>query len=198
MRFVSLAAVAALACTHNATAQPKPDACRAQIPGSVGQLMAQKFPQHRLPLVADADPDVVQFEMSKGNNGCIVVAKGDFNGDKRTDFAVGLTPTTAKPPVVAVALSHGTTWDVSTVESWVDHAQRLYVERARPRLFKQFEGFDAAPQRGTNEREALRCRTDAVIVGATESTGIAYCHVNNQWLYVWISERLRALRDLRG
>jgi hypothetical protein len=43
-------------------------------------------------------------------------------------------------------------------------------------------------QPSQNERQSLRCGTDALQVGATESTGIAYCHVNNRRLYVWVSD----------
>ena len=77
------------------------------MPPVVARLIAQRFPEHRLPLVSDSDPDIVKFEKDKGNSGCIVVAEGDFNGDKKKDFAIGLTPTTAKYPTLAIALSSG-------------------------------------------------------------------------------------------
>jgi hypothetical protein len=139
-RLLVLAAIIFLVPTASG-AQGKPDACRTQIPAAIAELLNQKFPQHRLPLVTDRDSDEIEFNVAKGRSSCILVATGDFNGDKKKDLAIGLTPTTGKVPIVAVALSEANRWTLSTVESWVEIPQRLYVSRAAPGLFKRFEGL---------------------------------------------------------
>jgi hypothetical protein len=186
MRLLVLAAVVVVASACDADAQSAPDACRVQIPESITRLMTQKFPQYRLPLVTDSSPDNIQFNIADGGSGCLFVTGGDFNGDKRKDFVVGLIPKTGHVPVVAVGLSQGSSWTLSTVISRVDIPASLYVTRVPPGSFKRSEALNSRLER--DERRSLRCRNDAVIVGATESTGIVYCYINNRWLYVWVSD----------
>jgi hypothetical protein len=83
-----------------------------------------------------------------------------------------------------VAFAQADRWQVSTIQGWTDDISRQYVGSAPPGVHtRAVEG----PLRH-NERRSLRCRSAAVIVGATESTGIAYCYIHSQWLYVWFSD----------
>jgi hypothetical protein len=68
-------------------------------------------------------------------------------------------------------------------------------ERCLPRQMlssRCYKGLDSrvcCERRATgSERQELRCRHDAVVVGATESTGIAYCYTNKRWLHVRVSD----------
>jgi hypothetical protein len=136
--------------------------------------------------VADNLSEDVRFSLERGGNGCLLVASGDFDGDGRQDVAVGLPPNTSNVPVVAVAFARTSTWAITTVKSWVDGPKRLYVSAVPPGVHKRTESLDGPLE--PSERQELRCRHDAVVVGATESTGIAYCYTNKRWLYVWVSD----------
>ena len=186
MKWLILSAVVKFALLSTAEAQPAPDACRSQIPDTLRQALQQRFPKHDLPQVSDSLAEDVQFDRSKGGNGCILLKRADFDGDGREDFAIGLAPQANRVPLVVVALSRDRSWAISTIRSWVDNISRLYVSSAAPGLLKRTEALDGPVE--PDERTSLRCDQTAVIVGATESTGIAYCYVKTRWLYVWISD----------
>jgi hypothetical protein len=181
-----IAIVLGLAHSVAADGQTVVDACRAKIPPSVGQALTQRFPAYRLPFVTDSLGEDSDFDRANGGNGCLLVASGDFDGDGQKDFAVGLTPKRAKVPLVAVVLSRKNAWLMSTVKSWVDAPMRLYVTTAPPGVYTRTEALDG-PLKPT-ERQSLRCTHAAVVVGATESTGIVYCYANKRWLHVWVSD----------
>jgi hypothetical protein len=167
-------------------AQERADACLAQVAPAVARLLTQRLPTYRLAHATDSTAENVRYDKADGGTGCLFVATGDFNGDRAKDFAVALIPITGKVPVVAVALSQKGSWRIDTLKSWVDETAQLYVSSLRPGLLKRSGAVEGHLDQ--NERRSLRCVTDALQVGATESTGIAYCHVNNRWLYVWVSD----------
>jgi len=180
------AIVLAIAFSVAADGQAVADACRATIPSSVGRALSQRFPAYRLPFVTDSLDEDTAFDRNNGGNGCLLVARADFDGDNQKDFAVGLTPKSGNVPLVAVALSRKNEWLFSTVKSWVDVPMRLYVTSAPPGVHTRTEALDGPLE--PTERQSLRCSHAAVIVGATESTAIAYCYANKRWLHVWVSD----------
>jgi len=115
------------------------------------------------------------------------VTSGDFDGDGVKDFAVGLIRKDGKQPIVAVALARNGTWLISALKSWVDDPIRLYVKTVPSGIHRRTEASNIGPLAPT-ERELLRCNHPAVIVGATESTGVVYCYISKRWLYVWVSD----------
>jgi hypothetical protein len=186
MRLLVVAILLGLAQSVSAWAEDVPDACRAKIPPSVARTLTQRFPAYRLPVVTDNMNEDVRFSLAHGGDGCLLVASGDFDGDGHQDFAVGLPPNKGNVPIVAVAFARVTTWAITTVKSWVDGPMRLYVSAVPPGVHKRTGSLDVPLK--PSERQVLRCRHDAVEVGATESTGVAYCYTNKQWLYVWVSD----------
>jgi hypothetical protein len=186
MKWLILTAAGGLAVLSAAEAQPRLDACRNQIPVTLRQALQQKFPRHDLPQVSDTLAEDVRFDRSRGGDGCILVERADFDGDGREDLAIGLAAQARRAPLVVVALARGRSWALSTIRSWVDDISRLYVSSSPAGLLKRTEALDGPVER--DERTSLQCDHTAVVVGATESTGIAYCFVQNRWLYVWISD----------
>ena len=185
MRWLILSAVLSVAVPSIARAQSA-DACQSQVPLSLSRVLKQRFPQYHVPSVSDSLAEDVQFNRTRGGNGCLLVNRADFDGDGREDVTVGLKPNAGRAPLVVVALVRDRGWSISTIRSWVDDIDRLYISSAPPGLHKRTESLDGPLQ--PNERQSLRCDRAAVIVGATESTGIAYCYVNARWLHVWISD----------
>jgi hypothetical protein len=145
-----------------------------------------RFSGYRLPLMTDNLDEDVRFAAANGGDGCLSVASGDFDGDGDRDFAVGLTPTSEVVPLVAVALSRGDGWHLSTLRSWVDDRERLYVAAVPSGVYTRTDSLDTPLERGETER--LRCRHAAIEVGATESSAIVYCYANKRWTYVWVSD----------
>lgn len=157
------------------------------MPNDLAALLADRFPQFRLPLISDSLPEDIDYQRAHGGNGCLLVAKADLDGDRVDDFAVGLAPVAGEGAALVVfALRRGDEWFVSPVHDGVPHINRLYLGSVPPKRWKRTEILDG-PVHG-NERKSLRCAHNGVVLGATESTGIVYCYVNRQWLYVWVSD----------
>jgi hypothetical protein len=169
-----------------ADAQGVSDACREEIPQSVGRALTQQFSAYRLPFLTDSLEEDVDFARKNRGKECLLVASADFDGDGHKDFVVGMTPTRGDVPIVAVALSRKNAWLVSSVDSWVDGPMRLYVSTVPAGVHRRSEALDGPLE--SDERQSLRCRHAGVVVGATESTGIVYCYANKRWLYVWVSD----------
>ncbi len=166
--------------------QPIGDPCRKQIPHELGLALERRFPQNRLPLLSDSGREDVQYNQTRGGTGCLLVARADFDGDGREDAAVGLPSRASRSPRVAVALRRDAGWAISTLRDFVDDVGRLYVDSVPPGKYTRAVELDSPLE--PNERESLRCDHAAVVVGATESTGIANCYVKGRWLYVWFSD----------
>ncbi len=186
MRWLMLTAALGLTLPSRAPSQPTGDACRNQIPQALGVALQHRFPKRHLPSVSDSSREDVQSNQARGGSGCLLVARADFDGDGREDIAIGLPPRTGRAPLVAVALKRDPGWTVSTIRSWVNDIGSLYVDSAPPGMHHRNASLDVPLKQ--NERESLRCDHAAVVVGATESTGIANCYVKGRWLYVWVTD----------
>ena len=172
--------------TNGAVSESKADACRGHIPPTLGESLRRRFPEHHLPSTSDSLAEDVQFDKTRGGDGCLLVEVADFDGDGRQDLVVGLPSDKGGVPVVAVALARGRDWSISAIQSWVDVTERLYVRSAPAGTHSRTSALDRRLQ--PDERKSLKCDNAAVIVGATESTTIAYCYLNHRWLYVWVSD----------
>ena len=186
MYWLMSSALLALTLVSRVPAQPTSDACRSQIPEGLGQALQRHFPERRLPSVSDSSSEDVQSDRTGGGDGCLLVQRDDFDGDGRKDIAAGLPPRAGRAPVVAVALKRDRGWAISTIRAWVDDISRLYVASAPPGIHRRTVALDRPLS--PNERKSLRCDHVAVVVGAIESTAIAYCYVHGRWLYVWVSD----------
>jgi len=183
MFLLTLAILVGLGQAGRAEADRAADTCRAKIPSPLARVLTHRFPAYRLPLVTDNLNEDVRSNLAQGGDGCLLVATGDFDGDRRQDLAIGLPPKDGNVPIVAVAFARTSTWAVTTVKSWVNVPMRLYVAAVPPGVHNRTGSADSPLQ--PSERETLRCDHPGVIVGATESTGFVYCYTNKRWLYVW-------------
>jgi len=172
MKVLLLAAVLMLTSGHALAA----DACAAQIPRSLKVAIAKSYPKFRLPVATDNMPEDIDWSLKNGGKGCLGVAKADFDGDGKTDFVLGLTALDGSGGTVVVALARGSGWKVETLRAWPQYRDRLYVGTDKPGEYERTEALDGPLEPG--ERERLKCKHSAVVFGATESTGVAYC-LNN-------------------
>jgi hypothetical protein len=103
MHWLMLSALLELTLPSKVSSQPTSDACRSQIPEVLGQALQRRFPERRLPSVSDSGGEDVQFDRTRGGNGCLLVKRADFDGDGREDITVGLaTALTQADPTLAL------------------------------------------------------------------------------------------------
>src|SRR5690349_21051116 len=88
----------------SANAQPRGDACQAQIPRSLSRALAAAFPGYRTPLEYDNAPEDMRANLSQGGTGCLGVAIGDFTGDNKKEYLIGLTSVKGVKGMVVIAL----------------------------------------------------------------------------------------------
>jgi hypothetical protein len=170
MRWLVLTAALGLTLPSRAPAQPTGDACRNQIPRALGLALQRQFPKRHLPSVSDSSREDVQSNQTRGGNGCLLVARADFDGDGREDIAIGLPPRAGRAPLVAVALKRDPGWTVSTIRSWVNDIGRLYVDSAPPGIHHRVTSLDVPLKQ--NERESLRCDHAAVALEQPSPQGL--------------------------
>ncbi len=164
-----------------------PDVCEQKVPASLRRTLGLKFPGFRLPRLADQSRDASQFNKRAGGDGCVTVAMGDFDGDGRRDIAVLLVNPESHAVRLVVALRRDSDWAVSSLPTWCGRIDTCYVETAKPGVFKRSEALDT-PLSPPDERDQIASRTENVMTGTIESTGIVYVYTNGTWPYVWVSD----------
>ena len=163
------------------------DSCQSQIPKSLEVAVRVNFSGYRTPFETDNSPADVQFNKSNNGTGCLGVAVADFDGDKKTDYLLGLTAIKGKNGLAVIALSKASGWRFYKIRSWAEDArERQYVEIVKPGIYKRTESLDVALERG--ERNAMRCLSYGALVGSVESTGVVYCKAKDKWFHVWVSD----------
>lgn len=166
-------------------AQPKE--CAEILNQNLVKLLAEKFPDYRVPQLADLEQQYIDFELSEGRNGCYAVAQGDFNGDHRQDFAIWLTAIKGKSLRLVVALQQEKSWTVDEIPAFCENVKYCYVKPEKPGTYVRTNALDSPPTR-RDERVKLSSKTTSVMAGKWESTGIVYVYSEGHWNYVWASD----------
>ena len=78
-------------------------------------------------------------------------------------------------------------YDSSRARRCTCRISACYVETVKPGLFKRTESPDI-PLSSPDERDQLRSRTESVLSGTVEATGIVYVHSGEKWHYVWVED----------
>jgi hypothetical protein len=164
------------------------DVCEKRVPESLRKEIANSFPTYRIAISTDqrsTDEEWNRINYREGT--CPTVAGGDFDGDKRSDFALYLVEKEAATPKLVAALSRGHGWSISELPQWNEHIIGSYVERAKPGLYRHTESFDFKPT-DAYEREQLVLKNGGIAAGRVEATRVIYAYEGGHWLYVWVSD----------
>ena len=169
-----------------AGAGPRTDSCSKSVPQSLASAAKLAFPGYRMPREIDNLPEDIKYNRRHGGSGCLGVAAADLNGDSRRDYVLGLAAKTGAEGLAVIALSDKEGWKFQKIRSWTEDTRaRMYVSTVKPGKHERTASRDGPLEVG--ERESIQCPRRGALVGATESTGIVYCYINNQWPYVWVS-----------
>jgi hypothetical protein len=178
-----IAVAALLLAGATASAQPRPDTCQAQIPGSLANALRSAFPGYRTPLETDNAPDDIEYSRRHGGNGCLGVAIADLTGEGKKDYVVGLSAVKGSAGLAVVALPRTGGWRFQRIQSPVENARYLqYVDVAEPGRYDRKGGISTPLQAG--ESQSIDCPHWVARVGAVGATGVVYCYQQGRWSYV--------------
>jgi hypothetical protein len=163
------------------------DSCEQKVPASLKRLLSSKFPGFRPARLTDQAGDATEVNKHSGGDGCITVAAGDFDGDGQKDVALLLTSPKSDVVRLVVALHRAASWAIYRLPTWCGPVGACYVQTAKPGLFKRSEALDT-PLSPPDERNQSESRTESIISGTVEATGIVYVYTNGNWHYVWVSD----------
>ena len=163
------------------------DRCQPLVPPGLARQIATSYPGHRLPRGGDQDTYNVQYNLKQGGSGCLGVASGDFDGDKRRDVALLLAAKEQPGGLVIVALRRGTQWLLELVETVKDPINRQYVGTVEPGEYGPGPFWGESPPE-PNEMEVIKSSTEGVVTGMLESTARYYFRLSGKWHFVWISD----------
>lgn len=181
------AATITLALAATAGSAEAKDRCRPLVPSGLASQIATTYPKHRLPRGDDQDAYNVRYNLKQGGSGCLGVATGDFDGDKRRDFALLLTARGKTEGLLVVALRRETRWLLELIETVEDPISSHYVGTVEPGEYGPGPFWGESPPR-PNEMEVIKSSTEGVVTGMLESTALYYFRVNGRWRFVWISD----------
>lgn len=148
--------------------------------------LEEKFQNYRLPRQSDNLEEDIKYARDHSHSACLGVAVGNFVGHARADYLIGLTAKGGDGALVVVALRRRKDRELVVLDEWKEGRSRLYVAVGAPGTYNMVGDNDGPLEKG--EVEKLVCPHDVPIVGATESSGVAYCLLKGKWQHTWISD----------
>jgi len=158
------------------------DLCEQKLPESVKTQLTSEFPGYRPARLTDQAPDATEV-----NDGCITVAVGDFDGDGQKDVALLLTNPQSDAVRLVVALHRAAGWAIYSLPTWCGRVSGCYVQTAKPGVFRRSLSLGARLS-SPDERYQIESRTENVVSGTVDATGIVYVYSNGKWQYAWFSD----------
>jgi hypothetical protein len=179
-------AVAAMLACASASAQPHLDSCQAQIPRSLANALSAAFPGYRTPLESDNAPEDIRDSREHWGTECLGVATGDFTGDGKKQYLLGLAAIKGSAGLAVIAMPDRGGWHFQRIQSGSEAARfQQYVRVAEAGAYGR--PADAAAPPGPGGRRQLNCRHSVALVGTLEGAGMAYCFEQGQWLHAPVS-----------
>lgn len=163
---------------------PRPDACDAQLPDDLRTAVSRDFPGYRLPHVADNLEEDIDYNKQHGGDGCLGLAKADFDGDGQLDYGLLLAAPKGQESILVAARRIAGGWKLERLRTWKSERSRLYAAVAAPGKYKRSESFDY-PLTDPNEKESVDSTLRGIVTGRTEASGIYYFWTQTGWVHVW-------------
>jgi hypothetical protein len=163
------------------------DLCKQKIPAALNDVLRVQFPRFRPARLTDQSGDDTRLNKRSGGDGCVSVGIGDFDGDGQKDIALLMTNGQPNSIRLVVALTRGRSWTISRLPTWCATISRCYVRTVKPGLYKRSLA-DASPISSPDERDQIESKTENVMSGTTEATGVVYVYIQGRWRYVWVSD----------
>jgi len=162
------------------------DRCQPLVPSGLAIELAKAYPEHRLPRGTDQDDYNVRQHLAHGGSGCLGVAEGDFDGDKRRDVALLLASRARPETLIVVALRRAKHWQLELLDTWDVRVASYYVDVVAPGLYES--PFAEHPPLRTHQVPAIESRNEGVAAGQLESTALFYFRMGERWQFVWMSD----------
>jgi hypothetical protein len=162
------------------------DRCKGLLPQELSRLLTLTYPTYRLPQESDQDDYNIQENIKAGGTGCLGIATGDFNGDKRRDMAVLLAEKTIPKTLLIAALRTGSTWKLELVKSEDAQISQQYVDVVEPGRYESPYYDKSSPTLG--EMGVITSATEGIATGTLESTAFFYFRHRGKWRFVWMSD----------
>jgi hypothetical protein len=157
------------------------DACAAMVPAVLGQELAQRFHDARLPLTTDS-PSARRKVPGEGGSTCPLIARADFNGDGRSDFVLILPKKAAPGYRLIVAVDSPGGFKVNGLESSNAPVVNLFVDVAKPGTYSHTDAYAFKPSPGAVENIANDCA--GFWFGELEAAADVYFIKKGRWLRV--------------
>jgi hypothetical protein len=150
--------------------------------------LSRIYPQYRLPRSDDQDGFNVKAQIARGGTGCLGIAEGDFDGDGRRDMALLLARRDGRRTRFVVALRGEHAWQLELIETSIESIGTQYVNVVPPGTYASgfYGGKYGAPD--PSQRKRVRSPTEGVSTGTLESSAVFYFRLNEQWVWLWMSD----------
>jgi len=186
MRRVPIA-FALLSLASAATAQNISDSCEMQIPRSLANALERAFPGFREPLEYDNAPEDIAANKFHDGFGCLGVATGDFTGEGKKDYVIGMTAVKGGGGLAVIVLPKKGGWQFRKIQIWGKHRRvSQYVDVVPPGRYARGESATGPLEK--DERTSLTCANSGVKIGTVEATASIYCFVEGSLLHVLVSD----------
>jgi hypothetical protein len=181
------AALLSITAMGSAAVPKAADPCLAKIPTSLGKQLALKFPNDRLPTVRDSRKDHIAEDRKQGGDGCLLVAVGDFNGDKQQDVAMVLFSKKGRQLRLVACMKDGEAWEIESLSTWDGRDDNPYIQPLVPGKYRRTKAVEG-PVTQPGELAFFSSKMTGFVHGTIESSGCAYFLSKGKWVHVWVSD----------
>jgi hypothetical protein len=170
-----------------------PDACEAQVPIRLHEVVLKQFPGYRFARVSDySKEDIEQHKAHFNGNPCLALASADADGDGFTDFVFLIVDGSKHTLLVAARNPLGKTWKIVELSDFGPEGPgSSYVEVIDSGAYADMYASDHGPSDYTPEPGRVRrykATHSGFIAGGIESTGVAYFFDGKRWVHLWLAD----------